>query len=76
MIAEVSDPKALALVLEEMGVEFEMISDKKARILEKLSVTLLSEKLSAKGCELLGLTEADESLESYFLDLVGGGRNG
>lgn len=76
MIAEVSDPKALALVLEEMGVEFEMISDKKARILEKLSVTLLSEKLSAKRCELLGLTEADESLESYFLDLVGGGRNG
>ena len=25
-----------------------------------------------KGCELLGLTEMDESLESYFLDLVGG----
>ena len=76
MIAEVSDTQVLALVLEELGAEFEMISDKKAKIFEKLSVTLLSEKLAAKGCELIGLTEADESLESYFLDLVGGGRNG
>ncbi len=77
MIAEVSDIKALTMVLEKMNVTYEIISDSKAKIFEKLSVTLLSEKLSAKGCELLGLTEADESLESFFLDLVGGGvRNG
>ncbi len=73
MIAEVSDIKALTMVLEKMNVTYEIISDSKAKIFEKMSVTLLSEKLSAKGCELLGLTEADESLESFFLDLVGGG---
>lgn len=73
MIAEVSDIKALTIVLDKMQVQYEVISDSKAKIFDKLSVTLLSEKLSAQGCELLGLTEADESLESFFLDLVGGG---
>lgn len=76
MVAEVSDVQALSMVLEKQGIEFEIISDNKAKIFEKMSVTLLSEQLSAKGCELIGVTEADESLESYFLDLVGGGRNG
>ena len=65
--------KALTIVLDKMQVQYEVISDSKAKIFDKLSVTLLSEKLSAQGCELLGLTEADESLESFFLDLVGGG---
>ncbi len=77
MIAEVTDTRALARVLDTMKIEFEIISDSKAKIFEKMSVTLLSEQLSAQGCELLGLTEADESLEGYFLDLVGGGaKNG
>ena len=76
MIVQVSNVQAAAPVLDELGAEFEMMSDKKIKIFEKISVTLLSEKLSAKGCELIGVTEADESLESYFLDLVGGGRNG
>lgn len=73
MIAEVSNMNSLTIVLEKMGIVYEIISDNKVKIFDKMSVTLLSEKLSAQGCELLGLTEADESLESFFLDLVGGG---
>lgn len=76
MIVEVSNVKALSNALDKQGIEYEIISDSKARIFEKLSVTLLTEQLSAHGCELIGVTEADESLESFFLDLVGGGNNG
>ena len=32
-------------------------------------------KLMDEGCELLSVSEADESLESYFIDLVGGETN-
>ena len=34
---------------------------------------LLQEALEAEGCELLSAHERDESLESYFVNLVGGG---
>lgn len=72
MVAEVSDISKATAVLDAIGKEYEVIADNKVRIFEKMSVTILSEELSSKGCELLGLTEMDESLESYFLDLVGG----
>ena len=72
MVAEVSDISKATSVLDAIGKEYEVIADNKVRIFEKMSVTILSEELSSKGCELLGLTEMDESLESYFLDLVGG----
>ena len=72
MVAEVSDVSKATAVLDAIGKEYEVIADNKVRIFEKMSVTILSEELSSKGCELLGLTEMDESLESYFLDLVGG----
>ena len=74
--AEVTDTKALARVLDELGTQYKSLSPTQAKIYDKLSLTLLSEKLSAQGCELIGAAEADESLESYFLDLVGGGKNG
>ena len=38
----------------------------------RLNVTQLVEALSQKGCQLLSLKERDESLESYFINLVGG----
>lgn len=72
MVAEVSDVSKATAALDAIGKEYEVIADNKVRIFEKMSVTILSEELSSKGCELLGLTEMDESLESYFLDLVGG----
>ena len=72
MVAEVSDVSKATAVLDAIGKEYEVIADNKVRIFEKMSVTILSEELSSKGCELLGLTEMDERLESYFLDLVGG----
>jgi ABC-2 type transport system ATP-binding protein len=73
MTAQVSDIKALTMVLEKMHTDYEVIDDSTVKIFSKMSVTLLSEKLSAQSCELLSLTESDESLESYFLDLIAGG---
>ena len=68
---EVSDVRALARVLDGMGLEYKILSDSTADVYGKPSVTALTEALSKQGCELLSIKEHDETLESYFISLVG-----
>ena len=72
---EVSDTAALTRVLDSMGTEYKVISDKGADIYAKISVTELAMALAKENCELLSVTEKDESLESYYVNLVGGGHH-
>ena len=71
---EVTDTKALSRVLETMGMEYEIRSDREADIFAKVNVTKLVFALRAEGCDLLDITKREESLESYYINLVGGGR--
>lgn len=72
---EVTDAKALARVLEEMGVEYTVLSDRKVDVFAKLNVSKLTMALAKEGCEVISMQERDESLESYYVGLVGGGRD-
>ena len=72
---EVSDVGALTRVLDAKGIEYKVISDTKADIYAKMSITELAVTLAGENCELLGVTEKDESLESYYVNLVGGDRH-
>lgn len=73
--AEVSDIKALSKVLDEMGADYRIISDTEADIYEKIGVSKLSSALEKENCEIISMKEHDESLESYYVNLVGGGTN-
>ena len=73
--AEVSDTKARARVLEDMGVEYKILTDTAADIYARISISRLAAALAEEGCELLSAKECDESLESYFIGLVGGGEH-
>lgn len=75
MRAEVSDTGSLATVLDEMNIDYTILSNNSADIFTKISITKLVNKLSEVGCELISVTERDESLESYFVNLIGGGKN-
>lgn len=68
---EVTNTRALAIVLDGMGLEYKILSDKTADIYAKPNISTLSSALSAEGCELISVQEHDESLESYFISLVG-----
>ena len=70
---EVTDTKALSRVLETMGMEYEIRSEREANIFAKVNVTKLVFALRAEGCDLLDITKREESLESYYINLVGGG---
>lgn len=73
MRVRVSDTKALVMVLERLQVEYKILSDSQADVFAKLPISQLTLLLAKEGCELLDLEEHDESLESYYVNLVGGG---
>ncbi len=72
---KVSDAKALALVLDEMGADYKLVSDTEADIYADVEVTPLVLRLHDKGCTVFTMTEQDESLEGFFMELVGGAKN-
>lgn len=73
--ASVTSTKTLATVLDEMGMEYKIIDGKTADIYGQPNITKLAAALSEKGCELFSMQEQDESLESFYISLVGGGSN-
>lgn len=70
---EVGDTKVLARVLDTMQVDYLILSDTVADIYEKVNISQLILALSAENCEVTSLQEQEESLESYYVSLVGGG---
>ena len=72
---EVSDTKALARVLDSMGAEYRIEDDENADIFAEIPVTKLVDALSRVGCSVKSLREHDESLESFYMNLVGGERD-
>lgn len=72
---EVSDSKVLARVLDAMEIEYQIFSDTTADVYAKINISRLAAALSEQNCDILSVQERDESLESFYINLVGGGRN-
>jgi ABC-2 type transport system ATP-binding protein len=68
---KVSDIKRFSRAMEKLGADYEVLTDSEANIYQKLHITHLSDALAAEECELLSVTEQEESLETYFINLVG-----
>ena len=68
----VTDTKVLSRVLTEMGVEYKILSDTTADIYAEVHISRLALALDREHCELISVHEHDESLESYYVNLVGG----
>lgn len=71
----VSDTKILSRVLEKMGLEYTVLSEREADIFGEVNVTDLVLQLSGQHCEVRSVQERDESLENYYIELVGGERD-
>ncbi len=70
----VTSTAPLCAVLDEMGVEYKVVSQTEADIFAKINVSQLAQKLSSYNCEILSMQQQDESLEGYYMSLVGGER--
>ena len=70
--AEVSSTKVLAYVLDEMQIKYRISDEHTADIFAEISVTKLVESLVRENCEIYSLKDREESLESFYMNLVGG----
>lgn len=75
MRIEVSDTSVLACVLDGMGADYSISDDTRVDIYAELPVTALVSALAAENCTVNSIKEQDESLESFYMNLVGGERN-
>jgi len=72
MRIEVSDTRALIRILDHMEVEYKICSDTQADIFAKINISQLALALAKENCEILSVQELDESLESYYINILGG----
>lgn len=68
----VTDTKPLTVALDSMNLEYRIIDEKTADVYGKPNITKLTLALSKKSCELINIHEQDESLESFYISLLGG----
>ena len=73
---EVTNTKILARVLDGMGMgmEYKVLSDTQADVFGKFELSPAVLSLHEKGCEVLSANKREESLESYYVNLVGNGK--
>ena len=72
----VSNVKKCVKYLEENKIPYKVISDEVVDIYEKINVSELVIALSKRDCIVNDFSEKGESLENYYLNLIGGADNG
>lgn len=69
---KVSSAKSLARVLDDMKIDYKILNDTTADVYAKVNISHLTVALAKEHCEVISMQERDESLESYYIGLVGG----
>lgn len=75
LCVDVTDTKALAVVLDNDKIEYEIISNATAKIFEEVNISDLVIALEKYNCKLNKIYEQSETLENYFIRLLGGAEN-
>ena len=68
---EVDNVRAFARVMEEMGMEYRILSDAQTEVFGKTELSRLVLSLHEQGCRVISASEREESLESYYMNLIG-----
>jgi len=68
----VSDTQGMCRVLDDLGFKFEVASDGSIDVYEDINVSKLVLAADKEGIEISKILENDETLEAYFMNLLGG----
>lgn len=71
----VTDTPALCRVCDSLGLDYEILTEHQADLYGEVNITQLTLALARENCEIRSLHEHDESLENYYMNLVGGDRH-
>ena len=69
---ESTGSRVLARVLDRLGVEYRIVDDTRADVFDDMQVTRLAEEARKENCVIYSIKERDESLESFYMNLIGG----
>jgi len=72
---EAASSRALARVLDGLGAEYRVVDDTKVDVFADVQVTHLAEEARKEDCVIYSIKERDESLESFYMNLIGGARH-
>jgi len=72
---EVDNIQIASTILTTENINFDVISDTQIDIYSNIVLSELISKLSKENCTVISSTIKNESLESYFLNLIGGEDN-
>ncbi len=68
----VTNTQALARVLDSMNIEYKILDATTADAYAKPNFSQLVSALAEENCEIISMEEHDESLESFYISLLGG----
>lgn len=72
---EVSNMPIFVQMLNNLNIQYKVISQDCAEIYSQINLSQLTLALAKLDCEILSVREHDESLEMYFMKLIGGDGN-
>ncbi len=72
---KVSDVGLLTKVMEEKGIEYKVIDKSTADVYSSINFSEIAKDFDKVGCSIFTMEEHDESLEAFYLSLLGGGEN-
>ncbi|MBR6256039.1 MAG: ATP-binding cassette domain-containing protein [Lachnospiraceae bacterium] len=72
---KVDDTVILAKVLEEKGIEYKILDSNTADVYAELVFSEIAKECDKAGCTIINMEEHDESLEAFYLSLLGGNEN-
>ena len=72
---KVSNAKECVKYLEDSKISYEVISENVINIYDKINISELAVNLSNQNCNISELHEKEESLENYYINLIGGNDN-
>ncbi len=72
---KVSNPKDFVKYFEENKISYEVIDNKTINVYGKYNLSKFINELSKKNLIADDIHEQEESLENYYMNLIGGGKN-
>lgn len=72
---KVDNLKECVKLFEEYNVSYEVVSAEQVNIYNNVNISNLAIALSKRNCVIKEFQEKEESLESYYMNLIGGGKN-
>ncbi|MBO4458194.1 MAG: ATP-binding cassette domain-containing protein [Butyrivibrio sp.] len=69
---KVSDISLLSKVMEEKSIDYKVIDSNTADIYAELTFSDVAKDFENAGCTIINMQEREESLESFYLSLLGG----